>query len=144
MNMKIEELEIGDMVTCKDGKTLFVESLDKSGSVYCMFYDHDGDVKLRFHCTIHVDQLCPVELTEEFLEHNGITRHKHHHIKYLDVWESGDGRISVTHLSNTKNRDWCIHIGNEDFVTIGSVDIQYVHELQHILRLLKIECLNNR
>lgn len=79
----------------------------------------------------------PIPITDEILKKNGF-RVVASIVGYYEL-ESKDGRININNASNTLGRSWNIHIDNEDFDTIGSMDVEYVHQLQQVLRLCRIK-----
>ncbi len=115
--MKITELQVGDWVYFlrKETKVKPTDLLDE------LIYKHFN----------------PIPITPEILLKNGFKKKNKNSIHVLFVSE--DRRIIINEMSNTIGRDWYCHIDNEDFESIGSADIQNVHELQHLLRLCGIE-----
>lgn len=87
----------------------------------------------------------PIPITEEWLELNEL---------FLDTkcsmnidgeefkyWYSRDHRLMITNLSNTiyngfsaDVRMFKAHMDNDHYETIGSLDVQYVHQLLHLCR----------
>lgn len=55
------------------------------------------------------------------------------------MFESDDKRIIVTDITNSGDGYWDVHVDNEDYETIGSCDIKYVHQFQQLLRLCGYE-----
>lgn len=109
-----------------------------------MYYEYDP-LEMDFYPTLQdsIDALCeklgykPELITEEWLESNG-----YHHEVYLERferWVSEDHRIEFHKDSNMPGRDWTVHIDNEDFQSIASLDIQEVWQLDAILRLTGIK-----
>lgn len=108
-----------------------------------MHYDYDP-LEMDFYPTLQdsIDALCerlelqPELITEEWLESN-----EYHRDENLGIerWVSKDHRIEIGKYSNTPGRDWHVHIDNEDFQSIGSLDIQEVWQLDAILRLTGIK-----
>lgn len=47
--------------------------------------------------------------------------------------------LSITHLSNTKNRDWAVHVDNEVHSTSGKCDIQTIEQFNKFMELLDID-----
>lgn len=81
----------------------------------------------------------PILITKELLEKNGfkrenlITSYNH----YIGI----DNRVSLNddfYCMNSRNM-WTVHIDSEDYCTIATCELTYLHELQHILRLCKID-----
>lgn len=111
----------------------------------------DGD---HFACRIgnsqnlwsYNNKFYPIEITPEWLELNEIFLDKSQTIEWEDeedfkFWYSRDHRLQVNNLSNTiyegfsaEVRMFRAHMDNEDYETIGSLDVQYTHQLQHLCR----------
>ena len=116
---------------------------DLGWTVSYMYLDWDP-LGMDFYPTLQeaIDALCekldlkPEIITPEYLESQGY--HKSEEFG-LERWMSGDYRVEITKLSNMKNRDWHVHIDNEDFQTIGGLSIQEVWQLEEILRLTEIK-----
>lgn len=93
--------------------------------------------------TVGLDEIAPIEITEEFLCRNGFEFDYELHgvddsLKFYEL-KLDKFTISLHEGSNTVGRDWWIHIDNEDCCTIASADIQYVHQLQNLLNICDIE-----
>lgn len=79
----------------------------------------------------------PIPLTQEILEKNGFEDQGFRHHNELN---GIDDRVV---LSNERKRmnsinEWHVHIDSEDHCIIASCELTYVHELQHLLKLCKI------
>lgn len=109
-----------------------------------MYYEYDP-LDMDFYPTLQdsIDAICekldlkPELITEEWLESNG-----YHHEKLLkefDRWISEDRRIEITKNSNMVGRDWCVHVDNQDFQSIGCLDVQEVWQLEEFLKLTGIK-----
>lgn len=112
----IRDLSIGDWVRvrmCKwdydDPDTLDAKVLSIEGDSVGVGYDNSGIVMSAF-----VDDLQPIPVTAEVLEKNGL-----HEAEFGLVVKP-------------KSNELCASIGI-------SIEIQYIHELQHILRLTKTD-----
>ena len=80
----------------------------------------------------------PIPITKEILEKNGferenlITSYNH----YIGI----DNRVSLNddfYCMNSRNM-WTVHIDSEYYCTIAHCELTYLHELQHLLRICKI------
>lgn len=74
----------------------------------------------------------PIPITGELLEDNSW---KHHVLGQIEFWLSPDRRIE---LRSNKNHDmcnsdaaWSVHIDDENFCSLGSGEVTYLHELQN-------------
>ena len=78
-------------------------------------------------CVGRLDEVRPVPLTEKILENNGATRYG---AKYanLQQWVLKFGDKRKTIMQDVLHEEWCAN----------DVWFKYVHELQHILRLIGI------
>ena len=138
--MKKEDLMIGDWVNIqieKDDEPMYsqVEQL-----LEC---EIDADFQTNY------ENVYPIELTEEILHNNGF---KNDVIAQKSIIAEGasnfsviliseDNRITINNIDEYLNsfNKWSIHINTEDMRTLCTAKITYVHELQHILKLCKIE-----
>lgn len=121
--MKIDELTIGDWVYSSFSdipcKVQYLELLESGyGSVKTSNVDGIKDIA----------SLYPIPLTPEILEKNGFTRYGQVYAN-LQQWvgKFGDKRKSL--LKNVRTGEW----------GMNDVWINYVHELQHVLKLCGIE-----
>lgn len=106
----------------------------------------NGSVSLQGReFTTFIGSLDPIPITEELLLKNGFTKRLliEGNEKY-DDWvgfeKEVDGyHLSIRHCSNTIERDWLVHIDNEYRCTVGSMDVEYVHQLQNALNILDVK-----
>lgn len=80
--------------------------------------------------------LKPIDITEEFLLKNGFVKEP-----FVDrcIYASEDNRITLDAYRPNYPRKWYVHVDNEDFASIGSCDLDYVHQLQQFLNICGIE-----
>ena len=138
--MKKEDLMIGDWVniqTEKDGEPMY------------------SQVEQLWECEIDTDfqtdyeNVHPIELTEEILHKNGFKNDvlaqksiiAEGASNFSVILFSDDNRITLNNIDEYLNsfNKWSIHIDTEDMRTMCTAEITYVHELQHLLKLCKIE-----
>lgn len=112
----IRDLSIGDYVRVKmckwdydDPDTLDAKVLSIEGNSVGVGYDNSGIIMSAF-----VEDLQPIPITAEVLERNGL-----HEAEFGLVIKF-------------KSNGLCASAG-------ASIEIQYIHELQHILRLAKTD-----
>lgn len=55
------------------------------------------------------------------------------------VNDSGEFDLTIHELSNMIGRDWCVHVDNNVFCTIGSCDIQTVEHFNDFMKVLEID-----
>lgn len=85
------------------------------------------------------DSIEPIPLTLEILEKNGFERDE-----CITLYRDYIGVDDRVILNNNKAyinsvNEWLVYIDSKDHNTIASCELTYVHELQHILRLCKID-----
>ena len=138
--MKKEDLMIGDWVNIqpeKDDEPMY------------------SQVEQLWECEIDADfetdyeNVYPIELTEEILHNNGFKNDvlaeksivAEGTSNFSVILISEDNRITLNNIDKYLNsfNKWQVHIDTEDMRTLCTAEITYVHELQHLLKLCKIE-----
>lgn len=154
--MKANELMIGDWVNLNfdvDYKT--GESIYAPVQVTCINKDETIDVDFIYDKSESMQDFWylkliePIPLTEEILHKNGF---KNDVLAQKSIIAEGasnfsvilfseDNRIMLNNIDEYLNsfNNWHVHIDTEDMRTMGVAEITYVHELQHLLKLCKIE-----
>lgn len=132
--MRVCDLMVGDLVL-HDGKVIRVDAVHKRKIGY-----HKTKDKLTW---LFSGQFEPIQLTHEILEKNGFELDKVG-FDTTQCYESYCGIDNRVTLHNDKEfmnsvNEWHVHIDSEDYCSIASCELTYVHELQHILRLCKID-----
>jgi len=122
--MEAKELQIGDWVNTPKGNYQ-IDNIQDNDVVGTTYNNGEGVESL-----FDIDKVKPIPLTAEILEKNGWNKEVYSNeswdneeIEALSLWIGEDGKNS-----------WWWHVGVE-LVT----PINYVHELQHALRLCGIE-----
>lgn len=87
---------------------------------------------------IDIANIKPIPIAEEFFEKNGFML-DNKFLQLYKIYDSEDKRIQVTDITNSGNGYWNVHIDNENYDTIGSCDVKYVHQFQQLLRLCGYE-----
>ena len=129
--MKTNELMIGDYVNYR-GQIIKVTSLyDKGGSNEVGWSDKES---------VWVNGRCiePIPLTPEILEKNGFEKQWQDNYEYSD----DDENLNMTFFpksSNYTNGAYDYIDIEKGCMTINEMPIEFVHELQHALRLCGIE-----
>lgn len=136
--MEANELMIGDWVLF-EGTPATVRGVE----IYCS----DLYVQTNLTDAWYMSNFEPIPLTPEILEKNGFDVVRGNRIMGLQVSDRctlriGDGmkemRVEMQDWGETEERKWFIEIRN-----LGSIILQlyigYIHELQHALRLCRIE-----
>lgn len=112
--MKVEELMISDWIF--DG-----DNVAQVTSITC-----DGIIETTFNETSNIEVIHPIPLTPEILKKNGF--------KYRHSWGEW------VHYNPSPLIDFTLLTGEEGFyLDLPNAKIEYVHELQHALRLCNIE-----
>ena len=93
----------------------------------------DIDLACETNCIGGANVYQPISLTHDLLLANGFIFEPK--IGYI----SADGRINLDHRIPNYPRKWYVHIDNEDYQTIASCDLDYLHQLQHLLTICGIE-----
>lgn len=154
--MKAEELMIGDWVLA-EGKPLQVTNISVlGGDIICvmspfMSYDtaYASNIVALSKGAKDINKIEPIPLTEEILKKNGF---KNDVLAEKSIIAEGasnssviliseDNRIMLNNIDEYLNsfNKWNVHIDTEDMRTMCTAEITYVHELQHLLKLCKIE-----
>jgi len=118
--MKTNELMIGDWVLYKGEPTIVYEIDD-----YYQRINTEPDGYDSIKC-IEISEIESIPLTHDILEKNG--------------WEERPtGHVFYTDGKRYDNSLWYIFGFNTFVVNTAEFQIKYVHELQHILKLLNID-----
>lgn len=136
--MKAQDLMIGDWVRMKESPDLKFQMEDVSGTGMFKRWSQDGEIMIPFSYS----EIEPIPLTREILEKNGFEKldFSHYHIKGRTLVLDADGKWEgelvwhwvVTEMdTNSKGQNYVI-----DYYV---ATIQYVHQLQHALRLCGID-----
>lgn len=91
-----------------------------------------------YEVTTSAEDIRPIPLTEDFFEKNRFVEDNSFFPLYKK-FDSEDNRIIITDETNSGDGYWYVHVDNEDFDTIGSCDVKYVHQFQQMLRLCRYE-----
>ena len=116
--MTKEELQIGDWVN--NDINCMPEKVNEIGS---------GLVMLEYNDLYKYDEISPIPLTDGILKENGF---EYHHKNYAS--------LSYEHPFQLKMKEWPDENGLGGLWTISDIiEIRYVHQLQHALRLCGID-----
>lgn len=154
--MKAEELMVDDWVLA-EGKPVQVTNISILGGdvirVINPFMSYDiayaSNIIALSKGAKDINKIEPIPITEEILKKNGF---KNDVIAQKAIIAEGASNFSVILISednriilnnideylNSFNK-WHVHIDTEDMRTMCTSEIAYVHELQHLLKLCKIE-----
>ena len=89
--------------------------------------------------------LDPIPITEELLLKNGFNKElliegMENYDDWVNYKKQIDGYfLDIRHCSNSIERDWYVHIDNDAHCSVGSMDIEYVHQLQNFCTLCGFE-----
>ena len=126
--MKANELQVGSWI-------MFGSEPHQVGALYA-----DNSVKVvGDRCAYYLEHAEPIPITKELLEKNGFEREKlipaYNH--YIGI----DNRVTLQddYEGLNSNNVWDAHIDSEEYCTIAHCELTYLHELQHLLNLCKID-----
>lgn len=98
---------------------------------------YDGELRVMIfndfplaYASRHIE---PIPITPDMLFANGFIS------KPFFAYVSADGRITLDPSLPNYPRQWHAHIDNEDYQSIASCDLDYLHQLQHLLRICNIK-----
>jgi hypothetical protein len=126
--MRTDELQVGSWVMFNN-KPCQVKGL----------HNDDTATFVGHRCLFYLIDAEPILITKELLEKNGfkrenlITSYNH----YIGI----DNRVSLNddfYYINSRNT-WHVHVDSEDYCTIANCELTYLHELQNLLRICKID-----
>lgn len=145
--MRANELMVGDWVRITDpdkyeGAECRILSTDnREGAYYRVFVD-DGAKYGCLEYEVFKEDIAPISITPEILEKNGFIKVRNYiwEIRTKDTCIKYEWHekimLEITHkLSGKDERGKC----NIASLTFGWIDDMCVHELQHAIRLCKIE-----
>ena len=95
--------------------------------------------------TTFATSLDPIPISEELLLKNGFNKELLiEGMENYDDWvnykkEVNGYFLDIRHCSNSIERDWYVHIDNDAHCSVGSMDIEYVHQLQNICTICGFE-----
>lgn len=154
--MKAEELMIGDWVLA-EGKSVQVTNISVLGGdvihVINPFMSYDiayaSNIIALSNGAKDINKIEPIPITEEILKKNGFKNDviaqkaiiAEGASNFSVILVSEDNRIILNNIDEYINsfNKWHAHIDTEDMRTMCTLEITYVHELQHLLKLCKIE-----
>ena len=141
--MNSKDLMVGDWLLYKGNP---IKIIGTDGSQNIIYYYNEEDYT---EYPIDASKIEPILLTEEILHNNGF---KNDVIAQKSIIAEGasnfsvilfseDNRIKLDNIDEYLNsfNKWSVHIDTEDMRTMCTAEITYVHELQHLLKLCKIE-----
>ena len=142
--MKKEDLMIGDWIEVTNSDHLKYVQVD------AIFNDLILTKEAEYESEeIDINDLKPIRVTKDLLEQIGF-EHDNDEDLMIGVVEvetsetpifliSKDHRITINNVDLNSFNKWYAHIDSEDMRTIFSGEFTFLHELQHIYRLGKIE-----
>ena len=154
--MKAEELMVDDWVLA-EGKPVQVTNISVLGGdvirVINPFISYDiayaSNIIALSNGAKDINKIEPIQITEEILKKNGFKNDviaqkaiiAEGASNFSIILVSEDNRITLNNIDEYINsfNKWHVHIDTEDMRTMCTSEITYVHELQHLLKLCKIE-----
>lgn len=132
--MEIRDLMVGDWVMCT-----YPRSINKPGRVEEIKIYGDELRATVFvegsHLIVSSKSIEPIPITPELLLANGFVIDPFCGVGYF----TKDNRIYLDNRLPNYPRKWFGHIDNEDYQSVCTFDIDYLHQLQHMLRLYEYE-----
>ena len=120
--MKANELMIGDYIMFN--KNIYIiEEISKKGWVHLIYNDR-SEGRVEISSDYILDTITPIPLTAEILEKNEFEKCKIPEIEYIG-WRL--------------NEEFSVELNAVDDFVWNDVHIAYVHQLQHALRLCRID-----
>lgn len=126
--MKPEEIMVGDWIMFPNSIEKVQEVSFVEGKGYCASFSASATL-----FPISTDLLKPIPITPEILEKNGF-------LIYDDayyLWENA--KEDIVRLYTDDNHTWFLYMCSDICGHIDYLEINNVHELQHALRLCKID-----
>ena len=145
--LKVTDLMVGDWVSCQinsiEIKYVQVAAVNKTSmngipSDFLEFNKVTLDMLDGHYIQVDINSIKPVPITKELLEKNGFDVLNE---IYFYILRGIDNRVEMRNdkeYMNT-NSEWYVHVDSEDYRTIASCELTYLHELQALLNLCKIE-----
>lgn len=135
MSMKANELTsrdlmVGDWVMHANGTPMQVTKITTE---HFACAENGGS-----NCWEYNNKFKPIPLTPEIFEKNGFE--KAENIQLYNYYLGIDDRVSLHDYAydiNSSNT-WHVHIDSEDYCSIANCELTYLHELQNLLRICKI------
>lgn len=125
--MKAEELMIGDWVKCKDPKCEGhqIDLIDLGNEEVGL----DGEI-------YNFEDIYPIPLTPEILKKSNILYEKS---SYHYVIDKNKDLECIYYITQASQEDWVVGVDTGAYECPVFATIKYVHEIQHVLRLCKID-----
>lgn len=95
--------------------------------------------------TTFATSLDPIPISEDLLLKNGFNKELLiEGMENYDDWVSYKKEVNgyfldIRHCSNSIERDWYVHIDNDTHCSVGSMDVEYVHQLQNVVKVAGYE-----
>ena len=139
-----KNIMVGDWVIrtdVKDPHPVQVARIEIDNNYNIWVKDDPENLGINFKY-VELNNCQPIPITPELLLKNGfdidsVIRINSHYNHFSGV----DNRVTLhdsQEFMNTYN-DWSVHIDNNDYETIATCELTYLHELQHQLKFNEIE-----
>ena len=135
--MKSSELMIGDYIMF-DGCSCIIEEISSKGWLHMMYAD--SKVRVNLSSDFILDFIEGIPLTPEILEKNGFNKSVSPpgiHAKCYE-YDNPKEKYNLTIADYNKYKRLLLNIDSEDSECFN-IKCDYVHQLQHALRLCKID-----
>lgn len=134
--LKVTDIMVGDWVICYHPRRLKCFGKVSVGLLHTMQEQEYGHIKEDSPLFRIVE---PIPITKELLEKNGFEREE---LELPHNYYSGIGDRVILNDNRdymNSNNKWSVHVDDEDYCTIASCELTYLHELQQLLNLCKID-----
>ena len=126
--MKPEEIMVGDWIMFPNSIEKVQEVSFVEGKGYCASFAASSTL-----FPILIDLLKPIPITPEILEKNGFTTDDD------DIYRWTNAIEDIVRLYTDDNHTWFVDLSSDICGVIDYLAINSIHELQHALRLCKID-----
>ena len=139
-----KNIMVGDWVIrtdVKDPHPVQVARIEIDNNYNIWVKDDSENLGINFKY-VELNDCHPIPITPELLLKNGfeidhVIRINSHYNHFSGV----DNRVTLHDSQEFMNsyNDWSVHIDNNDYETIATCELTYLHELQHQLKFNEIE-----
>ena len=134
--LKVTDLMVGDWVICHHPTRPKCLGKVSVGLLHTMQEQEYGHIKENSPLFRIIE---PIPLTPEILKKNGFEVDKL--ITQYNLYTGIDNRVLLRNDKEfiNSNNKWCVHVDSNDYRSVANCELTYVHELQHLLRICKID-----
>jgi hypothetical protein len=124
--INIKDIMVGNFIKNSEGEIVKVEKI------------YEGGVSCNCRVLCYEDTIEPIPATVEILKRIGFKEYDAcGEYIYYRYWDDGyKYKIDIRKDWCNSPRDWHVHIDNGDYCTIGCGEVDYVHQLQNLVRVI--------